>query len=596
MKKGILAILFVLLLFVSFIEISCRQEVEKGKENIAEVEALIEKNINARGGYEKLKTIKSLKITAKYVQQGRETPIILTIKRPNSIHAEILFPDSPMISGFDGKTAWWFNRARLSEPQKLPAEEALIFTRYADFGDLFVDYEEKGQKIEWIGSEELDGERIHKLKIESKSGITRFVFLNAKNFLNVKESYKSKNRKEPSLEVFFKDFRMIDGVIFPFYHDITGEQTIVEKIEVNPDIDDSIFKIPLKSMIPGQLSISEFVQELDAYLETTTQNDLFSGVVLLAHKGKPFFKKAYGMADRERGIPNQVDTKFCIGSMNKMFTAVSIAQLVELGKLYYDDAIGKYLGPEWILSEVGEKVKISHLLTHTSGIAEFLTDELLNSSAEVYRTLEDHKPLVREKSLAFEPGTRWEYCNTGFILLGAIIEKASGMDYSNYIKKHVYGPADMDKTIDFDLNKTRKNLAMGYEKVREEGKVVLRKTPFAGKIDGSPSGGGFSIVEDLLRFAVALESDVLISRESRDLLTSVKAGSDSMEYGYGFIVNSSRKLGRVVGHGGAGPGVSANFRMFVDKGYTMIILSNYSEASLAVSQKILSLLPVKDLQ
>jgi len=594
MKNKTTVISIILYFSVFFTFVSCQHKEEKAQKNTDKLNELIEKNINARGGYEKLKDVKSLKISAKYVQQGREIPVTFTIKRPNSIFAEILFPTSPMICGYDGKTAWWFDRARLSEPQTLPSEEALIFTRYADFGDLFVDYEKKGQKIELIGIEDMDGQKAHKLKITLPNGIIRYVYLDDKNFLNVKESYKSKNKKEFGLEVIFKDFRAIDGVIFPFYHDITGEQTIIEKIEMNVDIDDSIFRMPQKTGQTDQLSVSKFVQELDAYLETTTEKDLFSGVVLVAQKGNPIFKKAYGMADRERHVSNQVNTRFCLGSMNKMFTAVAIAQLVEQGKLSYDDLIGKYLGAEWILSEVGEKVKISHLLSHTSGIAEYLTDELVISSAGIYRTLEDYKPIVKEKSLTFEPGTRWEYCNTGFILLGPIIEKVTGKNYSDYIKEHIYGPADMDSTIDFDRNKTPPNLAMGYDNARGEGKATWRKTAFAGKIDGSPSGGGFSTVDDLLRFAEALRSDLLISRESKELLMSVNARSSSMEYGYGFIIDSSGKLGRVVGHGGANFGVSANFRMFVDTGYTMIILSNFSEASLPVSSKIRSLLPLKN--
>jgi len=593
MKKRILPFLFVLLLIIPLIEISCQHKEEKGEKNTDELNELIEKNINARGGYEKLKAVKSLKITAKYIQGSRETPLILTIKRPNFIYGEILFPSSPMICGYDGKTAWWFNRSQLSEPQTLTAEDALIFTRYADFGDLFVDYKQKGQKIELTGIEDLDGQKAHKLKITSENGIIRYVYLDARNFLKVKESYRSKNEKDFGLEVTFKDFREIDGVMFPFYHDITGEQTIIERIEMNADIDDSIFKMPPKTGQPDRLSVSEFVRELDAYLETNTEKDLFSGVVLVAREGKPIFKKAYGMADRERNISNQVNTKFCIGSMNKMFTAVAIAQLVEQGKLSYDDLIGKYLGAEWILSEVGEKVKISHLLSHTSGIAEYFTDEFFNSSAEIYRTLEDYKPIVKEKSLTFKPGTRWEYCNTGFILLGAIIEKATGNNYLDYIKEHIYDPVDMDNTIVFDRNKTLSNLAMSYEKVQEEGKAFWRKTAYAGKIKGSPAGGGFSTVDDLLRFAEALRSDLLISSESKELLMSVKARSSSIEYGYGFIIESSRKFGRIVGHGGAAPGVSSNFRMFLDRGYTLITLSNYSEASLPVSIKIRSLLPLK---
>jgi CubicO group peptidase (beta-lactamase class C family) len=592
-KKRTLLILFVLLLVIPLIEISCQPKEEKGAKNTDELNELIGKNVNARGGHEKLKAVKSLKITAKYVQQGRETPVILTIKRPNFIYGEVLYPTSPMICGYDGKTAWWFNRAQLSKPEILPAEDALIFTRYADFGDLFVDYEQKGQKIELIGIEDVDGQKAHKLKMTSPNGIIRYVYLDAENFLNVKESYRSKNKEDFGLEVIFKDFRAIDGVMFPFYHDITREQTIIEKIEMNVDIDDSIFKMPKKTGQTDQLSVSEFVQELDAYLKTNTEKDLFSGVVLVAHEGRPIFNKAYGMADRERHISNQVDTRFCIGSMCKMFTAVAIAQLVEQGKLSYDDLIGKYLGAEWILPEVGEKVKISHLLSHTSGIAEYLTDEFYISSAEIYRTLDDYKPVVKEKFLTFEPGTRWAYCNTGFILLGAIIEKATGKDYWDYIKEHIFDPADMDNTIGFDRNKTLPNLAMGYEKVQEEGKAFWRKTAFAGKIDGSPSGGGFSTVDDLLKFAEALRSDLLIRSESKELLMSIKPNLSSMDYGYGFLVDSSRTLGRVVGHGGAAFGVSANFRMFVDTGYTMIILSNYSEASLPVSRKIRSLLPLK---
>ncbi len=593
MKKRMLPIISVLLLFISSIEISCRHKDENGEKNTAELNELIEKNINARGGYEKLKAIKSLKITAKYVQRGREIPLILTIKRPNFIYAEVLFPASPMICGYDGKTAWWFNRAQLSEPQTPTAEEALIFTRYADFGDLFVDYEQKGQKIEYIGIEDVDGQKAHKLKIAAQNNIIRYVYLDAENFLVVKESYKSKNEKDFGMEVIFKDFRAIDGVMFPFYHDITGEQTIIGRIETNVDIDDSIFKMPQKTAKPDRLTVSEFDRELHAYLETNTEKDLFSGVVLVAREGKPIFKKAYGMADRERNIPIQVNTRFCIGSMNKMFTAVAIAQLVEQGKLSYDDSIGKYLGAEWILSEVGEKVKISHLLSHTSGISEYLTDEFLVSSAEIYRTLEDYKPIVKEISFTFEPGTRWEYCNTGFILLGAIIEKATGKNYWDYIIEHIYDPAGMDSTIFFDRNRTVPDVAMGYEKVQEEGKEFWRKTAFAGKIDGSPSGGGFSTVDDLLKFAEALRSDQLIGSKSKELLMSIKPRLSAMDYGYGFWIENSRAFGRVVGHGGAAPGVSANFRMFGDKGYTMIILSNFSEASLPVSRKIRSLLPLQ---
>jgi len=557
---------------------------------------LIEKNIHARGGYEKLKDIKSLKITAKYVQKGRETPIILKIKPPNFIRAEVFFPGQPTSFTYDGKTAWMSRPTSAhSDPQILPEKQAVIFTRYADFGFLFFDYKKRGQKFEMIGIENMDGIKVYKMKTVLKNGFIRFVYLDAKNFLKVKESFKSKNQEpELGMAVYFNDYREVNGILFPYFHEMKigkfAEQTVIEKIEMNVDMDNSIFKMP-EIGAKKKFSDTGFVKELDAYLTLSTERDIFSGVVLFAKEGKPIFKKAYGMADRKLNIPNQANTKFHLGSMNKMFTAVTIAQLVEQEKLSYDDFIGKYLGTGWVRPEVGKTVKISHLLTHTSGIAEYLTDELLNSSADIYRTLEDYKALVRKKTLNFKPGTRWQYSNTGYILLGTIIEKVTGKNYFDYIKKHIYGPVGMSNTIDFYPDKTLPGVAMGYEKVDKSGMFHWRKTAFSGKINGSSSGGGYSTVEDLLKFSAALKSNKLIRKESKELHMSEKPLLNSYNYGYGFIIYRSGKFGQIVGHGGAAPGVSTCFRMFLNRGYTVIILSNYSRASLDVLSKIKSLLP-----
>ncbi len=151
----------------------------------------------------------------------------------------------------------------------------------------------------------------------------------------------------------------------------------------------------------------------------------------------------------------------------------------------------------------------------------------------------------------------------------------------------------MDNTFDSYRIKTFSNWALGYDKVQEEGKAIWRNTGFFGNTGSPPSSGGFSTVDDLLKFSEALSSDRLISSESKELLMSAKPGLSSKNYGYGFWIENSRKFGRVVGHGGVAPGVSANFRMFLDKGYTLITLSNYSEAMLPVARKIRSLLPLK---
>jgi len=143
----------------------------------------------------------------------------------------------------------------------------------------------------------------------------------------------------------------------------------------------------------------------------------------------------------------------------------------------------------------------------------------------------------------------------------------------------------MDCTFDSYRKKTLSNLALGYDKVQEEGKTFWRKTGFFSKNDGTPSGGTYSTVDDLLKFSEAFRSDLLISSESKELLMSAKPKLSSMNYGYGFWIENSRIFGRVVGNGGTAPGVSANFRIFLDKGYTMIILSNYSEKSFLLQEK-----------
>jgi CubicO group peptidase (beta-lactamase class C family) len=136
------------------------------------------------------------------------------------------------------------------------------------------------------------------------------------------------------------------------------------------------------------------------------------------------------------------------------------------------------------------------------------------------------------------------------------------------------------------------DVAMGYERVDLGGKPRWSKTAFAGKINGSSAGGGFSTVDDLLKFATALRSDTLMSNKSREIHMTEKAGSRGIKYGYGFVIYKKDELGQAVGHGGSAPGVSANFRIFVDRGYTMIILTNLSKASMAAIGIIRHLLPL----
>jgi CubicO group peptidase (beta-lactamase class C family) len=338
---------------------------------------------------------------------------------------------------------------------------------------------------------------------------------------------------------------------------------------------------------PTALSEKELVQKLDEYLKTQVAADQFSGAVLVAHEGTPLFAKAYGMANKAYGVPNRVDTKFNLGSMNKMFTAVAIAQLDQGGKLSFTDPLIKHL-PDYPNKDVAEKVTLHHLLTHTSGIGDYFTRKFMETSKDRFRTIQDYFPLFVEKPLEFEPGKRFRYSNAGFMVLGAVVEKVSGQNYFDYVREHIYGPAGMVNTDAYDMDYDTPNLAFGYTKQGVKGGRGRKNNLFMHVVKGGPAGGGFSTVEDLLRFDVALRTHRLLDATHTDLVLTGKA--DNGRYGYGFVVTTYRGT-RIVGHSGGFPGINSDLSMYLDKGYTVAVMSNYDPpAAQRVSNKVRELL------
>ena len=157
---------------------------------------------------------------------------------------------------------------------------------------------------------------------------------------------------------------------------------------------------------------------------------------------KPIFEKAYGLANKETNTPNKTDTKFNLGSINKIFTRIAIGQLVQQGKISFDDKLGKYL-PDYPNKDAAEKVTIRHLVTMKSGIGDFFGDKFTAMPKDKLRKNSDFIPLFADKPLAFEPGTNEQYSNGGYILLGAIIEKVSGKSYYDYVRENIFKPAGM---------------------------------------------------------------------------------------------------------------------------------------------------------
>jgi CubicO group peptidase (beta-lactamase class C family) len=361
-------------------------------------------------------------------------------------------------------------------------------------------------------------------------------------------------------------------------------------LQLRFDADDKITSLMIVPTKPpagfaelAMLDEAGLARELDAYLSTLSAKDEFSGVVLVARDGEPLFTKAYGMANREHQVPNRTETRFRLGSMNKMFTAVAVAQLAEKGLLSFEDPIGKHLPPGWVDATIGKKVRIRHLLNHTSGLGDYL-EPVLESAIYKFETLEDYKEIVVNEKLAFEPGTQWAYCNTGFLLLGVIVANVSGMDYFDYVRQHIYRPAGMVHSDHYDHTVPNPWLAEGYwvhEGTRRKNTLLLAPR-------GTSAGGGYSTVNDLLAFDVALRSNKLLGPEIRDRLFASDPERNSPSYGYGFMI-SGLDPDRAVGHGGSFPGVSAYLTMYLDSGFTFVALCNDDGAGRA-STKVLSLL------
>ncbi|NQT79517.1 MAG: beta-lactamase family protein [Candidatus Aminicenantes bacterium] len=325
------------------------------------------------------------------------------------------------------------------------------------------------------------------------------------------------------------------------------------------------------------LTEKEKVEMLKSYLDIFGESKVFSGAVLLAKNGRVIFNKAHGLADRQEGVLNQIETRFNLASLNKMFTAVAVAQLCEQGKMSYNDPVGKHLDSDWISPKISKKVQVKHLLSHTSGIGISKKDDNLKyleeSIGKKFRRIDDYKILTDGAFLKTDPGKESSYSNIGFHLLGPIIEKVSGEGYYDYIQVHIFDVAGM-KDAGFDeLDQLDSNTARGYVKEQKDGKISWRSNESNCSWKGTPAGCAYSTVGDLLKFEQALKKNLLVSKETRDLLFTPKTELGARSYGYGFSVRQFDELLKV-GHTGGYIGINNHFSMYLNNGYTVIILCN----------------------
>jgi CubicO group peptidase (beta-lactamase class C family) len=324
----------------------------------------------------------------------------------------------------------------------------------------------------------------------------------------------------------------------------------------------------------ARLSEADAITALREEIEKRVARDKFAGTVMVTKNGKTIFSGAYGYADREKKIKNELGTQFRIGSMNKMFTAVATLQLAQAGKLKLDAPLGAYL-TDYPNKEIATKVTIHQLLTHTGGTGDFFGPQFDAHRLEL-KTLQDYVKLYGARGPKFEPGSRWEYSNYGFLLLGVIVQKVSGQDYYDYVREHVYKPAGMTATDSLSEDQKVAMRSVGYMRPENGDGGGWKPNTDTLPYRGTSAGGGYSTAGDLQKFAAALRGHKLLDAHYTELLTTGKVetgrtGDD--KYAYGF---ADRKEGGVqsFGHGGGAPGMNGQLDIYPQSGYVVAVLAN----------------------
>ena len=319
---------------------------------------------------------------------------------------------------------------------------------------------------------------------------------------------------------------------------------------------------PAEYAIP-RLSQAAVLKALEDRAREEDKNKRFSGVYLIARDGKVLTAKAFGWEDREAKRKVTLETKFRIGSMNKMFTAIATLQLVAAKKLSLEGTVGTYL-PDYPNKEIAEKVTIRHLLTHTGGTGDFFGPEY-DAKRLSLKTHADYMALFGARPPQFTPGSRDAYSNYGFLLLGNIIEKVSGQSYYDYAAKNIFAPAGMTNTASLPEDEAVPHRATAY--TWKDGWVAFDKLPYR----GTSAGGGYTTAGDLLKFTQALRTEKLLS--GRLLADATMPHDHAGHTGYGFGV-SGKELLQYYGHNGGSPGQNGDLKIYPALGIVVIALSN----------------------
>jgi CubicO group peptidase (beta-lactamase class C family) len=314
----------------------------------------------------------------------------------------------------------------------------------------------------------------------------------------------------------------------------------------------------------SKISARSTSQKLDQLMSAYAKNREFNGSVLIARSGKILLEKGYGFRNQEKNLNNTSATRYPVASITKTFTATLIVKLAELKLLSLQDRLNKYY-PDYPL---GDSITIEHLLTHTAGIYNYTEDnDFMYNQSDKHVSEQKMLSLFKNKPLDFPPGTGWKYSNSGYNLLGFIIEKVTKMSYYAAIRKYIFTPLAMvDSGFDF-VSLPVNQKALGY--YSDAGKDYTKKAPLEDSSVVFAAGAIYSTVGDLYKWHQALQKNQIISKAS-----SVKANTPFREnYGYGWIIDSLYQK-RIISHSGGLPGYRSNFVRIVADDLCIILLNN----------------------
>jgi CubicO group peptidase (beta-lactamase class C family) len=323
---------------------------------------------------------------------------------------------------------------------------------------------------------------------------------------------------------------------------------------------------------PGRAGVDggSIAARIDAAVDRAIADADFSGALMLKRGDQVVYQRAVGQAERVFGAANRIDTRFNIASIGKMFTATAVLRLTEQGRIDLDAPIIRYL-PDYPARAVAEQITARQLLSHSSGVGNYW-EAIAKKPPQAFVETRDFLPLFADQPLEFTPGEQIGYSNSGYVVLGLIVEAVTGEAFADHVARTIFQPLSMTGSGYWPLDLVVPNRADGYTR-DEKVPGAWRSNVFVNQFRGNPAGGGYSTVADLATFIGALGEDRLLSPGMRRVATTGLFDMGRVRYGLGVmedVVNGHRILGHTGGHFG----IAGEVWRYEDLGYTFAMLTN----------------------